>query len=461
MTSSLRDERKRLHDGEASNPLPIKAMDVQPPRTNGTSKLNIDALSDKATAAFIRRTLCAHQALAEGGIAQRPIDELLPPLTSSNEVDLQVYALLAVIVKDFVYTWYAKITPDHVFVDEVIQIVAHCTRALEQRLRKVDLEALLLDEIPLLVDAHLTGMFASPVLIILTRLIVTPSAFRAAHRSFYPSPLASSPREIYHSLNPHPALSPVPRETDPDSVIEQERNEAVWRQLLVQGVLVVLLPSEDLENGCLRALVGEILSELIVRAALSDRICESWMLWEIIIRILEIMRPRSSAAVVAESGARTGSTSRLEQFGLLANVDDRIIDKALKSGIDHRPGSAVSRSTRASVSDVFWAVVQHAFLAFTALRNILLALASSSSLPQRSKTWPVGVLSRADADRQGSNLNPGVSRTLRPLVGVAVWRTSARLIELDLRMPWLAGLFSLLHRTLVGGSGRVDGVLDR
>lgn len=164
-TASLRDERKRPHDGEASNPVPIKAMNPQrppstTPRPSEASKLNIDTLSDKATAAFIRRTLCAHQALAEGGTAQKPIDELLPPLTSSNEVDLQLYALLAIIIKDFVYTWYTKITPDHVFVDEVIQIVAHCTRALEQRLRKVDLEALLLDEIPLLVDAHLTGTFA-------------------------------------------------------------------------------------------------------------------------------------------------------------------------------------------------------------------------------------------------------------------------------------------------------------
>lgn len=253
----------------------------------------------------------------------------------------------------------------------------------------------------------------------------------------------------------------MPRETDPDSVIEQERNEEVWRQLLVQGVLAVLLPTEDLENGCLRALIGEILSELIVRAALSDRICESWMLWEIITRIIEITRPRSATAAVAESGAPTGSASRLEQFGLLANVDDELIDQDLKSKIDHGRASAESRSTRASISGLFWAVVQHAYLAFAALRTVLVALASSPSLPQRSKTWPVGVFSLADSDRQGSNLNPGMSRTPRPLVSVAVWQTSARLVELDLRMPWLAGLFSLIHRTLVGGPGRVDGGLDR
>jgi len=109
--------------------------------------------SDKATIAFVRRTLCSHH-VPTSGSAPRPLDELLPPLTSSNDVDIQLYAILGVILKDFVYTWYAKITPDHVFVDEVLQVIAHCTRALEQRVRHVDLESLLLDEIPALLEAH-------------------------------------------------------------------------------------------------------------------------------------------------------------------------------------------------------------------------------------------------------------------------------------------------------------------
>ncbi len=136
---------------------PPKSRRPAPPKEH-----TIDA-SSKATAAFIRRTLCAHQVLAgnsdeaKGRKAPRPLEELLPPLTSSNEIDLELYGLLAVIVKEFIQTWYGKMTPDHVFVDEIIAVVAHCTRALEQRLRKVDVEALLLDEIPELVEAHITG----------------------------------------------------------------------------------------------------------------------------------------------------------------------------------------------------------------------------------------------------------------------------------------------------------------
>jgi hypothetical protein len=137
----------------------------QPPSlqspTSATSQPPPQTTSDKATAAFIRRTLCAHNVLLgngdKGRNTPRPIDEVLPPLTSSNDVDLQLYAIIAIIIREFVQTWYSKITPDHVFVSEVIQIIAHCTRALEQRLRKVDLESLLLDEVPELVDAHLSG----------------------------------------------------------------------------------------------------------------------------------------------------------------------------------------------------------------------------------------------------------------------------------------------------------------
>jgi hypothetical protein len=73
-------------------------------------------------------------------------------------VDLELYAFIAIIIKEFAHTWYTKITPDHVFVEEVVKIIAHCTRALEQRLRKVDLEAVLFDEIPDLLDVHYQGM---------------------------------------------------------------------------------------------------------------------------------------------------------------------------------------------------------------------------------------------------------------------------------------------------------------
>lgn len=146
--------------GAIGSNLPNPSRATGATRPVEAQKPQSDITSDKATAAFIRRILCSHNVLLgngeKGRTTPRPIEEVLPPLTSSNEVDLQLYGIISVIIKEFVQTWYSKITPDHVFINEVIQIIAHCTRALEQRLRKVDLEALLLDEIPELLEAHMS-----------------------------------------------------------------------------------------------------------------------------------------------------------------------------------------------------------------------------------------------------------------------------------------------------------------
>jgi hypothetical protein len=130
---------------------------LAPSRTdNRTPSPYPQSIDDRATTSYVRRTLCAHHAISSG--PPKSIHELLPPLTCSNNLDLQLYAIIAVVLKEFVQSWYGKITPDHVFIDEILRIVAHCTGALEERIRNVDLEALLIDEIPRLIDSHVTGM---------------------------------------------------------------------------------------------------------------------------------------------------------------------------------------------------------------------------------------------------------------------------------------------------------------
>lgn len=130
----------------------------------GPRSATVDPLSDRATAALIRRVLCAEQQqLEKGKDTSTSIEDLLPPLTSRNDVDLQLYAIIAIILREYVQKWYNKITPDETFVAETVQLIAHCTRALEQRLRKVDLESLLFDEIPDLLDKHVNSVFCPTV----------------------------------------------------------------------------------------------------------------------------------------------------------------------------------------------------------------------------------------------------------------------------------------------------------
>ncbi|KAF2875544.1 PXA domain-containing protein [Massariosphaeria phaeospora] len=430
-----------------------------PPTSRGAGrqteihKTQSDTTSDRATTAFIRRTLCSQNVLLgngeKGGNTPRPIGEDLPPLTSSNEVDLQLYAIISIIIKEFVQTWYSKITPDHVFVNEVIQIIAHCTRALEQRIRKVDLESLLLDEIPELIEAHL-------------------SAFRLAkQQATHHQSLVSDPRNVYHMLYPHPALSPVPCDSVPSTIVEQRENESAWRQLLVQGVLVMLLPTEDLENACLRALVAEIFAEMILGNGISGKACEGWLLWEGITRVAEVLQTDS----IKEKGLQSGDTSpdqsltRLERFGLLGPPMDAY-SEPMESSLASRPGL---RSVPMTLSGVFWALVQYAFLACTAMRAAIVAVATSSSLPPRCVPAANGQSPVEPSDQLHlSATAPSASRrppaSKRPIVSMKLWSCASNLVELDRRMPWLSGAMSMLQWGALRGPGRVgytDGALDR
>ena len=115
---------------------------------------NPEPLSDKASLSLIRRVLYPPSSNNDQQISTRPIEDVLPPLTSSNDIDFQLYALIAIVIKEYVQTWYTKITPDHTFIEEVIQIIAHCSRAVEQRLRRLNVEDLVFDDVSSLIFDH-------------------------------------------------------------------------------------------------------------------------------------------------------------------------------------------------------------------------------------------------------------------------------------------------------------------
>ncbi|GAB1320530.1 PXA domain-containing protein [Madurella fahalii] len=417
-TSSLPSESISTSKPRASQASAPTERSVSPQKEGGAARraartATPDPLSDKATTFLIRRILCP-QHPDKGRGSPAPIEDLLPPLTSRNDVDLQLYALIAIILREYVQNWYTKITPDETFVAEIVQIIAHITRALEQRLRKVDLESLLFDELPDLLDKHVT-------------------AYRAAHDPITQPPIRTDPREIYHSLCPLPALSPVPRPEDPESITTQAESEAAYRQLLVQAVLAVLLPTEDLENSCLTALVGQIFSELIIGNAVANRLSEPWLLWELLIIASRTLTRRRAAEDENTSG-RAGSAS---------------------------PGT---RSVF-SVQALFWTILQWCFLATSFIRTTFAILAVSRSLPPRASRGVGHDVRRKEgttSPTSASKTDPQLSNT--PVLAFGCWRAVSNLVEADARMPWLCGALSMLQWIAVTGPGQIaaaDGKLDR
>lgn len=237
--------------------------------------------------------------------------------------------------------------------------------------------------------------------------------------------MRTDPREIYHSLCPLPALSPVPRPDDPASVAAQAENEAAYRQLLVCAVLSILLPTEDLENRCLTALVGQILSELVIGNAVANRLSEPWLIWELLIIASRAVGRRRAAEDQRESAEQSSGASLAGRRGF-------------------------------SIQALFWTVLQWCFLAASFIRAAFAVLRKSGSLPRRA--------SRHSAGSGSSSSKKGPPLSKAPLLAFRCWSAISNLVEMDRRMPWLWGSLSLLQWIAVTGPGRiggVDGRLDR
>lgn len=265
-----------------------------------------------------------------------------------------------------------------------------------------------------------------------------PTAYRLAKQQSTLSGLPTSTRTIYHALNPHPGLSPIPDPAHPQSIAEQHENEASYRQLLVYGTLAVLLPTEDLENSCLRTLLGDILADLILGKEVSGRICERWFLWETIAKLVEVsqQKPRHDD----KNKAQGQPEDRLRKFGLLSTEEE---DRDL---------SYISQSR---ISVWIWSVLQYVYVTFLALRFIATGLFRVASRPQSTT-------SRIKKAYTPSATASPVNQ--RPVLDFRLFSMVSELLAVPQRMPWLGGLLALFQHLVLAGPGRLgdaDSVLDR
>ncbi|QIW96051.1 hypothetical protein AMS68_001569 [Peltaster fructicola] len=333
----------------------------------------------------------------------------LRPITQSVDVDIELYALIAVIVSLCVHSWYKNITPDREINDKLVDVIAACLESVQKRLVKIDLLALLLDDIPALITEHL-------------------HALEFANQAQVSSADRDEVRKVYHAIRTHPALGPVP--ISQDDVPSHRQNQSEWCQVVVDKVLPLVLPPEDMHNPGLYVIVREIFSELILLHGVCEKLCESWFLWETITRVLTLTTTPMSTARPASSESPASRTVTLEHMLIWIQTAWHILLSAwcilLMSLSDSRKG----------------------------ITNA--AFAPSEDLVARMKS-----------QRDSDNLGPQqAARTLnrQPLLEMKLWTCAAYLTRIAQRMPWLNGGLSLLQYLLLHGPGKVGGqgsTLDR
>lgn len=226
-------------------------------------------------------------------------------------------------------------------------------------------------------------------------------------------------------------------------ITEQTDHETQYRQLLVQSALATLLPTEDLENACLRTLVADVVAEAILGNAIGGKLSEGYFIWGSISKIIAIVKARTEPKSTGKD-IEVDTRSRLEKFGLLSERS-----KATRPPRD---------SYRSTVLSAFWRVVQYVCLAFVAIHFIIQGFMAASGRPRRSSSTSSTTASSPIARPFHTKQAP------RPLVRFKIFSLISSILDVPLRAPWLSGSLSLLQYHLVHGPltlGGTDGMIDQ
>lgn len=215
----------------------------------------------------------------------------------------------------------------------------------------------------------------------------------------------------------------------------------------MRGALAILLPTEDLENACLRTLVADVIAESILGNSIGGKVCEGWLIWNSITKLVEVVKARLEPRATGEQ-LEVDTRSRLEKFGLLA-------DKSK----DEKQSQQERRST---FSSLFWRVLQYGYLAVMTVQFVILGFAAAYSRPLRSSSAMKNAAS-SDSSPIDKKIDSHHHHP-RPIVSFRIFRLVSVVFDLSSRMPWLPGSMALLQHHLMFGPlkvGATDGMLDQ
>ncbi|KAG0364559.1 hypothetical protein BGZ54_007376 [Gamsiella multidivaricata] len=165
---------------------------------------------------------------------REPVPQLLNQ--PHPDLDAEAYHFLALLVRDFIQTWYSSFSSDPQFVTSIVNVIIDAARKLEHRCQEVDWVELLLQEVPEVLKRH---------------YIDYRQAVQKLETAYAPNQTIET---IFHGLQPHFALQ------------DGEESEKEYLRQLADELLRVLLPAAEYQSDCVRWLVREILSCLVLRS---------------------------------------------------------------------------------------------------------------------------------------------------------------------------------------------------
>jgi hypothetical protein len=189
----------------------------------------------------------------------RPLPRLLVDPDVPEELDAELYDLIAIALRAFVLPWWSKISRyDKQFLPDITAILTAVIRNLDARLHAVHLPTLVYVHLPAIVTTHYRDYRNAA----------------AKLNSSYAAGASLSLPHIFHQLQPHIAL-------DPDGHVDP-----VYVRQLLDHILAACLPPEEYQPDAERAIILEILLKIVLKDVI-PRLTQPWFIHKLILDALD------------------------------------------------------------------------------------------------------------------------------------------------------------------------------
>lgn len=221
-----------------------------------------------------------------------------------EQVDTELYNLLALVCRGLITPWYSKISKDRAFFLEIVRVASHVFRQLEARLveidgdehsekaqqrvspsapQKIDKTRLMFDTLPSILERHIQDYHTAK------------ERSKSAYSSGASAQDGLSSLEVYfHSLQPHSAIT---THTSPDQASPERLPPTInadYIRAAIEALLEALMPNEDFQADTERSVVREVIVGIVLEGVFR-KVAQPWFIYGLVAKSLE---PRPSDMAV-------------------------------------------------------------------------------------------------------------------------------------------------------------------
>ncbi|KAJ3041768.1 hypothetical protein HDV00_008658 [Rhizophlyctis rosea] len=239
--------------------------------------------------------------------------------TSSEVVDAELHKVLLLLLRDYISSWYAAISTDDEFIAEIVALLHHVIRELEARLQRVDWVSLFCRDVPEILRRHLHDYRHCKEKL--------DTAYAGSVRSI---------ESLFAGSQPHFAL-------------KSPETEAEYLRRVVEILMDVLMPREELKSDVVKFLLREILTNAVFVSTV-DKFCDpDYINQTILVPVLGGGQEEAYLMLQINDSALSDQTLTLDDFP----EDSPITASVLASDSPGRPFSSLPPGLQSSHIEMF------------------------------------------------------------------------------------------------------------